>query len=99
MDILSDSRFIEVREGFLRLFDMKINGVISPLEERRRKELAIQYLKVSDIESNMEDESEEVGNQSMYVEDDNWAPLCCGKCSDGFLRRIFVFFRLIDDDV
>lgn len=84
LSIVENARLQEVRDGFLRLFELQVNGVISPLEEKRRKELAIQYLKVSDKESDEDatnDEDEDV---------------LCGGCADGILRRVYVCFRLID---
>lgn len=89
-----DSKLTEVREGFSKLFDMKINGIISPLEERRRKELAIEYLKLTDNSEN----SLSVEEGAHYEEeiDKNVDLEFCGKCVDDILRQWFIFFRLID---
>lgn len=85
MSIMENARLQEVRDGFLRLFELQVNGVISPLEEKRRKELAIQYLKVSD---------EEIHEDTADDLDDEDIP--CGSCANGVLRRVYVCFRLID---
>jgi hypothetical protein len=99
MDILSNSKFLELKEGFLKLFNLKINGVISSIEEQRRKELAIEYLKLSDVEKGVINASNVDYDDDSESDDGECSQFACGKCADGFLRQIFVFFRLIDDDV
>jgi hypothetical protein len=76
----------EVQESFIRLFELKANGIISPLEEKRRKQLIMQYMKEREIEKM---------NKSEEDESISYYDLNCS-CADRILKQVFVFFRLID---
>lgn len=72
----------ELQDGFLKLFELKVNGVISADEEKQRKELIIEHLKSVE--------------QEEHPDDDKWDMVGCTGCADSLLRQIYIFFRLID---
>lgn len=71
----------------MRLFELKVNGLISPEEEWRRKELIIDHVRRDSMTS--------ASNRDDDSDDDDGAGI--RGCIDGLLRYFYVCLKLIDD--
>ncbi len=84
MSRLSDKDRHEIKQGFMRLFELKVNGEVTGTEELERKQLMLRSL----------NEKESVANdeESKSSETEMMNPLCI----NSVLKISFICFWLID---